>query len=258
MTKTSVALVTGGCSGIGLATAMVLARAGHSIAILDRTVPDGAALTRDLKAAGAPAAHVVAGDLADIETHGAVVDAIEAALGPISILVNNAGVPAKIRGDLIKLTPDSFDAVMGINLRGTFFLTQAVAERMIGRPASETGGARAIVTISSVSATMVSIERGEYCLSKSALSMLVQLFAVRLAPHGIGVFEVRPGIIRTPMTAGVAPRFDGLIAGGLVPAGRWGEADDIARVVTLLVGSDLSFATGSVISADGGLSISRL
>lgn len=258
MIGTSVALVTGGCSGIGLAVAMRLARMGHAVGILDRTVPDAAALVRELGKAGAPAAHVVTGDLAAIETHNAVVGEIEAALGPVAILVNNAGVPAKVRGDLLKMAPDSFDEVMGINLRGTFFLTQAVAARMVDRSALENPGLQAIVTISSVSSTLVSTERGEYCMSKSALSMMVQLFAARLAAHGVGVFEVRPGIIRTAMTAGVSARLDGLIAGGLVPAGRWGEADDVARAVAMLVGTDLSFATGTVISADGGLSIARL
>jgi NAD(P)-dependent dehydrogenase (short-subunit alcohol dehydrogenase family) len=252
-----VALVTGGCSGIGLAVARALAGDGLSVGILDRAVPDAEGLAEELKARGAPAARVVSGDLAAIETHDTLLDAMESALGPVDVLVNNAGVPAKVRGDLLAMTPQSFDHVLGINLRGTFFLTQAVGRRMAGRPRGE-GRPRSIVVISSVSATMASPERGEYCLSKSALPMLVKLFALRLAEHGVGVFEIRPGIIRTPMTAGVAARYDPLIEGGLVPAGRWGEPDDVARAVRLLVQNDLSFTTGSVVSADGGLSISRL
>jgi NAD(P)-dependent dehydrogenase (short-subunit alcohol dehydrogenase family) len=250
-------LVTGGCSGIGLAVARELGRSGMSIGVMDRTVPDDTALADDLRALGAPRAIVLQGDLADIADHSRVLDAVEQEIGPLDVLVNNAGVPAKVRGDLLGLAPDSFDQVLGVNLRGTFFLTQAVARRMSERPA-EKDRPRAIVVISSVSATMASPERGEYCLSKSALPMLVKLFALRLAPLGIGVFEVRPGIIRTPMTAGVAARYDPLIEGGLVPAGRWGEPEDIAQAVRLLVASDLSFATGSVIAADGGLGIARL
>jgi NAD(P)-dependent dehydrogenase (short-subunit alcohol dehydrogenase family) len=252
-----VALVTGGCSGIGLATARALAQDGLAVAIMDRVVEDASGLTDELKSLGAPAARVVCGDLAAIETHDGILDDIEDTLGPIDLLVNNAGVPAKVRGDLLQLAPDSFDHVLGINLRGTFFLTQNVGRRMVSRPRPD-GQVRSLVVISSVSATMASPERGEYCLSKSALPMLVKLFALRLAEHGIGVFEIRPGIIRTPMTAGVVARYDPLIEGGLVPSGRWGEPEDIARAVSLLAREDLSFATGSVISADGGLSIARL
>lgn len=257
MSDGRVTLVTGGCSGIGLAVARELALKGLSIGIMDRTAPDADRLASDLRKLGAPNAHVVSGDLAAIETHDALLDEIEATLGPIDVLVNNAGVPARVRGDLLEMKPDSFDHVLGINLRGTFFLTQAVGRRMASRP--RVGGrARSIVVISSVSAVMASPERGEYCLSKSALPMLVKLFALRLAEHGVGVFEIRPGIIRTQMTAGVVARYDPLIAGGLVPAGRWGEPEDIARAVLMLLQNDLSFGTGSVIAADGGLSIGRL
>ena len=251
-----VALVTGGGSGIGLAITRELARTGVAVGVMDLRPGDPNTLVEELLALGAPAACVVQGDLQDLRTHPQFIDDIVSALGEIDVLVNNAGVPAKVRGDLLDMSVDAFDFAMDINLRGTFFLTQAVARRMLERPREDV--ARAIVTISSVSATMVSTERGEYCLSKSALPMLVQLFATRLAPHGIGVYEVRPGIIRTPMTAGVSARYDTLIEAGLVPARRWGEAEDIARAVRALVGQDFAFATGSVISADGGLSIARL
>jgi NAD(P)-dependent dehydrogenase (short-subunit alcohol dehydrogenase family) len=253
-----VALITGGCSGIGLACAQALAREGCSVGILDRRAPDVAALTRELIDLGASGAHIVEGDLATVGEHVAKLDEVQFVLGPIDILVNNAGVPAQRRGDLLHVTPEAFDATVGVNLRGTFFLTQAVARRMVERADAEGVAGRAIITVSSISATMASIERAEYCLSKSALPMLVKLFALRLAPHGIGVFEVRPGIIRTPMTAGVAPRYDALIGNGLVPAGRWGEAEDVARAVCALTDPGLAFATGTVVFADGGLTIERL
>ncbi|MFT3989325.1 3-ketoacyl-ACP reductase [Aestuariivirga sp.] len=251
------ALVTGGCSGIGLAVARELAQGGMSIGIVDRTVPDAQTFQSELQHLGAPKAHIISGDVSDISAHESWVNQMEAALGPLDILVNNAGIPAKVRGDLLQLQPDSFDAVLGVNLRGTFFLTQAVARRMTARPRIG-GQVRAIIVISSVSAVMASPERGEYCISKSALPMVVQLFALRLAEHGIGVFEIRPGIIHTSMTAPVTAKFDKLIKGGLVPAGRWGEPEDIARAVKMLTQSDLSFATGSAIAADGGLTIARL
>jgi len=251
------ALVTGGCSGIGLAVARDLARGGMSIGIVDRTVPDAQALQSELQRLGAPKTYAICGDISDIGAHEGWVRQIEAALGPLDILVNNAGIPAKVRGDLLNLQPDSFDAVLGVNLRGTFFLTQAIARRMTSRPRVD-GQVRAIIVISSVSAVMASPERGEYCISKSALPMVVQLFALRLVEHGIGVFEIRPGIIHTNMTAPVTAKFDKLIEGGLVPAGRWGEPEDIARAVRMLTQSDLSFATGSAIAADGGLTIARL
>lgn len=255
MSRQRVAIVTGGAGGIGRATALALAADGFAVAILDLERAASSAGLNDLLSAGAPKAGFYPFDLGKVATHAAALDAVERELGPIDVLVNNAGVPARVRGDLLALTPENFDAVFDINLRGTFFLTQEVARRMLAQGADS---ARAIVVVSSVSATMASIERGEYCLSKAALPMLVKLFALRLAEAGIGVFEVRPGIIRTPMTEAVSARYDGLIAGGLVPAGRWGEGSDVAEAVCALAGGRLTFATGTVVSADGGLSIERL
>jgi NAD(P)-dependent dehydrogenase (short-subunit alcohol dehydrogenase family) len=167
--------------------------------------------------------------------------------------VSNAGVPARVRGDMLDITPQNFDAVMGVNLRGAFFLAQAVAKRMVSG-----AGYRSITFVTSVSATMVSIERAEYCVSKAAAAMMAQLFAVRMAPLGIGVFEVRPGIIATEMTAGVTDKYTALIEGGLVPAGRWGQPVDIGQVMVPLATGAMAFATGAVIPVDGGLSIARL
>ncbi|WP_284616918.1 3-ketoacyl-ACP reductase [Aquabacterium humicola] len=249
-----VALVTGACRGIGAAIAVELAARGFDLALADRDTGNGDAVLAKVQAHGARG-RLFAFDLAEIEAHEATLDAIDAWGGKPACLVNNAGIGSPRRGDLLDVAPEAFDVVLDVNLRGTFFLTQAVARRMLRLPAS----ARAtIVTISSVSAELASVERGEYCLSKAGLGMLTRLFALRLAAHGIGVFEVRPGIIRTPMTEGVAARYDERIAQGLVPAGRWGQPEDVARAVAALATQDLAFATGSVVHVDGALSLPRL
>ena len=249
-----VALVTGGRRGIGLAVAEALAADGLDVAITGASADASEALAR-LSACGAGAAYVK-GDLGDVADHGRVLDAVEAALGAVDVLVSNAGIAPPRRLDLLETTPENFDAVLDVNLRGAFFLAQAVANRMLA--AGPDRAARALVFITSTSAEMVSLSRVEYCVSKSGLAMVVKSFAARLASAGIGVFEVRPGIIRTDMTAGVAAKYDALIEAGLVPARRWGEGADVAAAVRALARPDMSFATGSVIHADGGLTVPRL
>lgn len=248
------ALITGGQQGIGLGIATALRDAGFQIAIAAEQ-PQDAAPVRDGMAALGPQARYFRHDLSQVDAVPALLDAVEAELGPITALVSNAGVPARVRGDMLDMTPENFDWTMGINLRGAFFLAQQVARRMLAQP---TDLYRSITFVTSVSAELVSIERAEYCLSKAAASMMVRLFAARLAPANIGVFEIRPGIIETPMTAGVSGKYDALIAGGLVPANRWGKPADIGRAVLPLVRGEMAFSTGSVIAVDGGLSIPRL
>ena len=204
---------------------------------------------------GGGQAYALAFDIADIAAHEAMVDTAWSAFGGLECLVNNAGVPAAIRGDILDVSPSSFDRVLGINLRGTFFLSQAVARRMV---AHRTELYRSIVTISSISAEFASVDRGEYCISKIGLSMLTKLLATRLADHGIGAYEIRPGIIRTDMTAVVQDKYDRLIAGGLTPIRRWGEAEDIGRAVAMLATGALRYSTGEVIRVDGGMSLQRL
>jgi NAD(P)-dependent dehydrogenase (short-subunit alcohol dehydrogenase family) len=194
-------------------------------------------------------------DLANVADHPRVVSEVLAWGGDIHCLVNNAGIGSPSRGDLLDVKEEAYDKVLDTNLRGTFFLSQAVARQMVH---SSSTLPKSIVTVSSVSVDMASIERGEYCLSKAGLGMLTKLFALRLASLGIGVFDVRPGVIKTAMTEGVTDKYDRLIAGGLVPSGRWGVPDDIARVVTALASGQMAFATGSVINVDGALSIPRL
>lgn len=249
-----VAIVTGGARGIGLACAEALADNGFDIVIADLGEGEPSSLREQFAARGAGFAYRRC-DISDVTTHGAVVDAVMAAFGRIDCLVNNAGIGAVVRGDLLELAPENFDRIIDVNLRGTIFLTQAVAKAMLERPADHV---KSIITITSVSAGMASPERSDYCISKAGLSMWVKNLALRLAPENIGVFEVRPGIIRTDMTAGVSQKYDTLIDGGLVPAGRWGEAADVGAAVAALAGGKLGFSTGSIVNVDGALSVPRL
>ncbi|MER9295539.1 3-ketoacyl-ACP reductase [Mesorhizobium sp. M0621] len=248
------AIVTGGARGIGLACAEALADAGFDILVADLTETAADGLATGIAGRGAKFAYAPC-DIAGLASHTTLVDAAMRAFGRIDCLVNNAGVGAVARGDLLDLKPENFDRTLGINLRGTVFLSQAVAKAMVATPGDHT---KSIITITSVSAEMASPERPDYCISKAGLSMWVKNLALRLAPENIGVFEVRPGIIRTDMTSGVAAKYDALIGGGLVPAKRWGEASDIGAVVAALAGGKFGFSTGSIISVDGALSVPRL
>jgi 3-oxoacyl-[acyl-carrier protein] reductase len=249
-----VALVTGGRRGIGLAIADALATDGFDVAITGTRDDDVARAATAKLAARGVAATFVAGKIEAVDDHDRVLDAVESALGPVDILVSNAGIAPPTRLDVLETTPTNFDTVIDVNLRGAFFFAQKVANRMLAHPA----GKRALIFISSCSAEMVSINRLEYCISKAGLAMVVEGLAVRLAADGIAVFEVRPGIIRTDMTSAVTAKYDALIAGGLVPSKRWGAPDDVAAMVRALARGDVAFATGSVLNVDGALTISRL
>ncbi|MDI1319329.1 MAG: 3-ketoacyl-ACP reductase, partial [bacterium] len=174
------------------------------------------------------------------------------------LLVNNAGVAPKVRADLLETSEESYDYVVNTNLRGVFFLTQAFARDMVAAKKADPKFAAYIVNITSISATVVSINRGEYCIAKAGLSMLSQLFATRLGPDGIPVYEVRPGVIKTDMTAGVTAKYDDLISKGLCVQPRWGLPQDVGMAVASLARGDLPFSTGQVIMVDGGLTIPRL
>jgi NAD(P)-dependent dehydrogenase (short-subunit alcohol dehydrogenase family) len=249
---TPLALITGGQQGIGLGIATALAGAGFRIAIAADRSPDDPDVTTACTALGAT---YYRHDLADVGGVVTLFDRITAAQGPVTTLVQNAGVAARLRGDMLDLTPENLDWIMGINLRGAFFLAQECARRMLALP---DGPYRSITIVTSVSAALASPERADYCMSKAALAMAAQALALRLAPHGIGVFDVRPGIIATPMTAAVADRYDARIAGGLVPQARWGQPADIGAAIVPLASGHFAFATGAVIPVDGGLSIARL
>jgi NAD(P)-dependent dehydrogenase (short-subunit alcohol dehydrogenase family) len=248
------AIVTGGARGIGLACAEALADAGFDILVADLAENPSDKLAANFAARSAKFVYFQC-DIADLSAHQRMVEAAINAFGHIDCLVNNAGVGAVVRGDLLELKPDNFDRALAINLRGTLFLSQAVAKAMLATPAAS---ARSIITITSVSAAMASPERADYCISKAGLSMWVKNLALRLAAEDIGVFEVRPGIIRTDMTSGVSAKYDALIEGGLVPAKRWGEAADVGAVVAALASGKFGFSTGSVVDVDGALSVPRL
>ena len=249
-----VAIVTGGRRGIGLAIAKSLADAGFDLVVGDLPDEPGHDLETEMALHGARLAYCRC-NIADLASHQALVATAFTSFGRIDCLINNAGIGAPVRGDLLDLKPENFDRVMSVNLRGTVFLSQAVTKAMLAEPARHP---RSIITVTSISADAASPERSDYCISKAGLSMWVKNLALRLAADDIGVFDVRPGIIRTDMTAAVSAKYDALIAGGLVPAKRWGEGADIGSIVAALASGKFGFATGSIINADGGLSMPRL
>ena len=255
ITKRPVALVTGGRRGIGAAIVLRLARDGFDVAFTCRNEDEVAQqLCAEIETLGGRGL-AVASELQSLEAHAELIERVQAWGGVVDCLVNNAGIGSPVRGDLLDMKPAAFDQVLDTNLRRTFFLTQQVAKQMIQASSEQP---RSIINVSSVSVEMASPERGEYCMSKAGLGMATKLFALRLAPENIGVFEVRPGVIRTDMTAGVADKYEQRFKDGLVPMGRWGETSDIASIVSALACGQFGFATGSVIHADGGLAIPRL
>lgn len=252
------ALVTGGTRGIGLGIARELARDGWNLALCGLRPADAVREAMDeLRDLGADVFYTPA-DLASQEDRARLVDEVHARYGDLHALVNNAGRAPRARADLLEATEASFEEVLRTNLQGPYFLTQQIASRMSSRKRSTPTSTASIVFVSSISAEMASPNRGEYCVSKAGLAMTVRLFAVRLAEVGIPVYEVRPGVIATDMTAGVKEIYDRRIADGLIPEGRWGTAEDVGRAVAALVRGDLPYATGSIIHVDGGLSIPRL
>ena len=254
-----VALVTGGGRGIGAAIAGALAVAGFDIAILSSESADTAAAAIDGVRRAGRNVRYLRQDLADLDAHAPAVERIVAELGAIDCLVNNAGVTSLVRGDMLELTPESFERSIGINLRGTFFLTQAVARSMLARPsAAGRERYRSLVTITSANADIVGLNRADYCMTKAALSMASKLWAARLAAEGIHVFEIRPGIIETDMTRPASAKYDAFIADGGVPLQRWGKPDDVAAAVATIAGGGLPFATGEIINVGGGLHLHRV
>lgn len=253
-----VALVTGAGRGIGRGIAECLAAEGWTIAVNFRS--DSTAAEKALKAiqrAGG-SGFLVRADVSDVSCHAKLIDEILDQTGRIDLLVNNAGMAPRRRTDILEARPDSYDEVMGTNLRGPFFLTQLASRTMIDLLRKKRIETPTIVNISSVSATMTSVDRPEYCLSKAGLSMMSSLWATRLAEYGIRVYEIRPGITQTDMTAGVKEKYDRLIGDGLTLIPRWGRPEDVGKAVAALAAGILPYSTGEVLHVDGGLHIPRL
>jgi NAD(P)-dependent dehydrogenase (short-subunit alcohol dehydrogenase family) len=248
------ALITGGHTGIGFGIAQELVKANFAIALISETPVKDQSVQFALNKIGSFARYYQH-DLRDISNIPNLLDQIEANQGSIHSLISNAGVSALVRGDMLQMNEASYDFVMDINLKGTFFLAQETARRIVSQKVKYY---RSMIFITSVSATMVSKERAEYCISKAGASMMVKLFCARLSHEGIGVFDLRPGIIETPMTSGVKDQYNKKINEGLVPVGRWGQPSDIGSVVLPLVQGKMAYATGAVIPIDGGLSLNRL
>jgi 3-oxoacyl-[acyl-carrier protein] reductase len=258
-----VALVTGGSRGIGLGIATELARQGFDLAINGVRAPEAVAPNLAMLSALGVKVIYCRADVASAEDRKHMLSKIADHFGRLDVLVNNAGIAPAERKDILEATEESFDRLIATNLRGPYFLTQAVANWMISQTAvasspDATPFRGCIINVSSVSATFASVNRGEYCISKAGVSMATQLFATRLAEYNIPVYEVRPGIIRSDMTAGVTEKYDRLIEGGLTAQKRWGEPEDVGLAVASLATGNFPYSTGQVIMVDGGMAIPRL
>jgi NAD(P)-dependent dehydrogenase (short-subunit alcohol dehydrogenase family) len=259
MSARRVAIVTGGSRGIGRGIVVALAGAGYDVVV---NYASNATAARDVcdrvKELGGRG-HAVQADIALTADRQRLVDEALAVFGRIDLLVNNAGVAPNVRADLLEAGEESFDRLIGINLKGPYFLTQLVARSMIEQIAAGTVTAPKIVVVSSISAYTASVNRGDYCVSKAGLAMLVKLFAARLAEHGITVHEVRPGVIDTDMTSAVKQRYDDLIHHqGLTPIRRWGRPEDVGQAVVAVATDLLPFSTGQVLDVDGGFHLRTL
>ena len=256
--KQRVALVTGGSRGLGLGIAEQLAADGFNLAINGRRPEEEIAeVLESLRAQGVQVEYIRA-DVADGASREQMIDEIRDRFGRLDVLVNNAGVAPSTRADVLEASEESFDRLISINLKGPYFLTQLVANWMVKQRESVDGFAGVIVNISSVSAELASINRGDYCISKAGISMATKLWSTRLAEFGIPVYEIRPGVFRTDMTDGVKEKYDKMFAEGLTLEPRWGEPAELGHAVSLLVSGKLTYATGNVLTVDGGLTMPRL
>jgi len=252
------ALITGGTRGIGLGIAKILAGQGYNLVLNGRRDEESVeSVLNDLKS-GSTDVGYVRGDIGSRKSHRDLIETIKNKFGSLNLLVNNAGMAPRERKDILEAGEESYDEVMQANLKGPYFLTQAAANMMIESKKKDTGFRACIITISSVSATLASVNRGDYCLSKAGLAMMTRLFAARLGEYNIPVYEIRPGIVSTDMTHGVRDKYDKMIEEGLLIQKRWGTPEYIGKIVAMLARGDLAYSTGQVIMADGGMTVGRL
>jgi 3-oxoacyl-[acyl-carrier protein] reductase len=253
-----VALITGGSRGIGRGIAEALAEKGFDIAVAGRVHPDpNDGVIQTCREKGIRALFIRT-DISLSEHRNKLVEEIKNEFGRLDILVNNAGIAPEVRSDILNASEESYDRVMNINLKGPYFLTQRIANWMIEQKTVNPKRELSIINISSISAYTSSPARGEYCISKAGMSMMTKLYADRLSEYNIGVYEIRPGITITDMTAALKEKYDKLIAEGLLPIKRWGTPEDVAKVVVAIAGGQLPYSTGEVINVDGGFHLRRL
>ncbi len=253
-----VALITGGARGIGYSIALGLTRENFDIAIAD--IQDEQKVAENignLRKTGVEVLYCKC-DISSAADRGRMQDEVKKTFGRLNLLVNNAGVAPAVRADILEASEESYERVMKINLQGPYFLTQLVANWMIEQQKSDSGFEGSIINISSMSANVASVSRGEYCISKAGVSMATKLFAVRLSEFNIHVYEIRPGIIMTDMTSAVKGKYDKLIAEGILLQKRWGLPEDISKAVSMMARGDISYSTGQVIIVDGGFTVERL
>lgn len=252
------ALITGGSRGIGYGIAVALAQNGYNLAINGVRAEDQVQDQLNILKAHNIEVIYCPGSIGEREDRDRIIARAIDHFGKIDVLVNNAGVAPAVRQDILELDEANYDRLLDTNLKGTFFFTQQVAKKMLAEKDQNPAYNPCIISITSISAEVASINRGEYCLSKAGLAMMTKLFATRLGDANIPVYEVRPGIIRTDMTAGVKEKYDKLIGEGLTLEKRWGTPEDIGKIVAALAKGDIPYSTGQVIHADGGMGIRRL
>lgn len=253
-----VALITGGSRGIGLGIALELAKAGFNLAIngvrpeesVDKTL-------KELRDIGVEVIYA-RGSISDPNQRQNIFETVISELGQLNVLVNNAGIAPRERADILEAKEEIFDEVLETNLKGPYFLTQLFARHMVEEKEKNTEFECCIINVSSVSATVASINRGEYCISKAGIAMATKLWSVRLGEFGIPVYEIQPGIIKTDMTAGVTEKYDQLFAEGLSIQKRWGLPEDIGKVAVSMATGMMPYSTGQVVMVDGGMTVQRL
>jgi len=258
LSQKPVALISGGSRGIGFGCACRLAELGFNIAI--NGMRDESTLSEPiekLKALGADVLYCQ-GDIGSAEARASMLSKIKSHFGMLNVLVNNAGVAPKERNDILEASEESFEYVVGTNLKGPYFLSQAAANWMIEQKAADKDAFFAIINVGSISATVASVNRGEYCISKAGIGMMTALFAARLGEYDIPVYEIRPGVTKTDMTSGVSDKYDKLIQDGLCVTRRWGFPEDVGKAVGALATAQFPYSTGQVIMVDGGLTLPRL